>query len=170
MANPFSSHRLCLLVTLATVVSSVGCVSTPAINKFFLLDSEPAAEAAPLDPNTPHVTVMLIPTKGKTRRARVPLKEGMLVSDAIQQTKAAKKFRRESIEIMRPTPRDHRPLRMHVKYNQKSQRVSAGSDYALHPGDVIQVIEDNSNALDDMLGDAIGPLGAKAVQRSIPTI
>jgi|GEM_PF-3484820 len=171
MANRLPSLHLCHFVALAVLASSVGCASTPALNKFLLLDLEPEAETvAPLDPNVPHVTVMLIPSNGKTRKARVPVQEGMLVSDVIKQTKATKRFRRETINIMRKTPRDIRPLRMHVNYNQKRQRIAPGSDYALHPGDVIQVVEDKTGAIDDIIGDALGPLGAQAVKQSVPAL
>ena len=170
MASSLLVQRLSLLLVASTLLCSVGCASTPILNKFLLLDTDDAAEAKPLDPNTPHVTVMLVPAKGKMRRARIPFRDGMVVSDVVGQTKAMKRFKRENIEILRKTPRDIRPLRMHVKCDRKKQGISGGSDYALHPGDIIQVMEDKSGAVDDWLGNALGPIGAKAVQSSMPSL
>ncbi len=146
------------IFALVTVASSVGCSS---------LRSAPAVD--PLATGTETVTVsdpMIVVEmrSGEDREyLRAPLKESMLVQDALKGSGAINRFKRMNVVLVRQSPGGEK-LRLPVSYNSSARRVADANNYALHGGDWLEVSQDTSTTFDRMLEHALEPF--KPVMRS----
>ena len=104
----------------------------------------------------PHVRVEFHQEGKKPKLGILPIlgDEPMFVTDALAEVQAKKRYPRFTAEVYRPGPRGYE--RMAVRLENKHRRVPPLYDYALHAGDRLIIIRDNSTALDD-LGKS-GPL------------
>jgi hypothetical protein len=120
-------------------------------------------KAAPAQP-TASYQVYFVPHEGQAEQVTRTLSGTMHVQQALEQTGAAKKFRRIEVELVRPLPSGgfHR---IACDYDRANKQVTPEFDYALLPGDRIMVKEDPSTIVDDMLTSALGPLGTKLAGR-----
>jgi hypothetical protein len=80
----------------------------------------------------------------------MPLNDVTYVQQALDQTKALKKFRRVRLELYRELPQGG-GHKIPVQYDRGKKRIDPATDYAIHPHDRIVVTEDTSTVLDDML-------------------
>ncbi len=146
--------RTALLPVFALLLgSTVGCSilqDQPAMP----LTDDAATMAAASDPQ---VVVELKREKHETEYLRAPLKESMLVQDALKGSGAIQRFRRMDIVLVRQTPQGEK-LRLNVQYNPSTRRVVDENNYALHGGDWLEVTEDTSTALDRFVESAMTPL------------
>ena len=72
----------------------------------------------------------------------LPMSDPMYVQQVVEQSGAAKKFRRMKIEVMRPIKGQRQKLTS--KYAHEKGMVDPGYDYVLYPGDHIVIIRDES--------------------------
>jgi hypothetical protein len=147
-----------LVAALALAASFAGCTS---LGMGSLGNDEKKPVAA--EPTSTY-QVLFVPTEGRPEQIQRTLSGSMHVQDALEQTGAAKKFRRIQVELVRPLP-SGQFHRIQCDYDLGAKRVTPEFDYALLPGDRIVVKEDPTNMFDDMLGSALGPLGSKISNR-----
>ncbi|MHB8969098.1 MAG: hypothetical protein ACYC3X_03355 [Pirellulaceae bacterium] len=88
---------------------------------------------------------------------RAPLKENMLVQDALKGSGAISRFRRMDIVLVRETQNGQK-VRLPVKYEVAQQQVVDSNNYAMHAGDWLEVTEDTSTILERMIESATEPL------------
>lgn len=150
--------RFSLRLVSLSLLASAGCSTLPpAGGAAALLGENASAPAA-----TGFVHVTLVTEDGKTRVARVPHRDGMLVSDALTQTKAMKQFYRSNVQVRRPL-QDGNFVKMSVNYDRAKRRVEPSHDYALQAGDHVEVTEVSANLVDDLIGAVIGSSNTKTV-------
>lgn len=153
LATTAVTTRQRLLSVLAGCLCSVagGCGSLT------MFQSVEMPEATAPSQGTVHVEVR---ESGKEpKMAEMPLTGDMFVQQAVDFSRARRKFRRMHVTILRTTP-DGRPHRMECQYELAKRRVSPEFDYALFPGDRVIISEDTSNIFDDILDKAGGSMGA----------
>ena len=139
------------MLMLLTVIS-VGCSS---------LQTKPADPMASGSETTsitdPVVVVELRNGNDEREYLRAPLKDSMLVQDALKGSGAVNRFRRMEVVLVRHLP-DGGKLRLPVRYVSTSRRVANEHNYALHGGDWLEVTEDTSTTFDRMVDQALEPL------------
>jgi hypothetical protein len=94
---------------------------------------------------------------GPPTAKQLPLRDGMCVQDALNESGATKRLSRMEVLLMRTLPNGGQH-RMGIQF-KGSKRVRSEFNYALHPGDRIVVQKDDGNLLDDTLNSVLGPLG-----------
>ena len=104
----------------------------------------------------PMVVVELRTGSDKCDYLRAPLKDSMLVQDALKGSGAIQRFRRMDIALVRPVPGSEK-LRLPVRYDSSERSVVAEHNYALHGGDVLEVTQDTSTTFDRMIEHALQP-------------
>ncbi len=146
------------IFALLVVQGSVGCSS---------LQSAPAM---PLATDTETTTVddplVVVELRGggeKPDYLRAPLKESMLVQDALKGSGAIRRFKRMDIVLVRRAPGGQK-LRLPIRYNANLRRVVDENNYALYGGDWLEVTQDTSSSFDRMVEHALQPL--KPVMRT----
>ncbi|MGM0490484.1 MAG: hypothetical protein ACQESR_27480 [Planctomycetota bacterium] len=87
---------------------------------------------------------------------RAPLKEPMLVQDALKGAGAIDRFHRMDIVLVRNTPGGEK-LRLPVRFVSTTRRVADENNYALQRGDWLEVTEDTSTTFDRMIEQALQP-------------
>ena len=113
--------------------------------------------AEPTDDLRAMVVVELRNGKNGHEYLRAPLKENMLVQDALKGSGAISRFRRMDIVLVRETQNGQK-VRLPVKYEVSRQQVVDSNDYAMHAGDWLEVTEDTSTILERMIESATEPL------------
>ena len=110
-------------------------------------------------PSDPRAMVVVELRDGKNGREylRAPLKENMLVQDALKGSGAVSRFHRMDVVLVREAQNGEK-LRLPVKYDVTRQQVVDSNNYAMHAGDWLEVTEDTSTVLDRMLESATQPL------------
>jgi hypothetical protein len=140
-----SRQKSVLLLLVATwLVSTCGCAMK-------LWNADPAqAELADIA-SQPQATVYVEyhAASGKKSREEVPLQPNMTVQGLITQTKADKKFRRITVDLVRTTGGE--PHKLKITYLNEANRVDYTFDYALHPGDRLLIKQDTTSQLAAML-------------------
>ena len=139
-------------------VASTGCstLDSSVGDLFGGDDVKPVATPSP-GTDGPTIAVEFYPKKGQPERAFLPLDSATYVQDVLERTNAQRKFSRMKIQIHRRLPNGG-GHKFDIVYDRKKRRVKDGFDYALHPGDRLQITEDPTNSFDDML-QSIGGLG-----------
>jgi hypothetical protein len=141
------------MFAILTVASTVGC---SALNTGLSSSREQQAAAAPSDPQA-MVVVELLHGKSGHEYLRAPLKENMLVQDALKGSGAISRFRRMNVVLVREIQNGQK-IRLPVKYDTTKRQVVDTNNYALHAGDWLEVTEDTSTMLDRMIASATEPL------------
>lgn len=139
---------MCLVVTL---LAANGCAT------FNLTKSDsapPVAKVAEAYPPVPMIAVECHSASGKVKVEELPLEEGMTVSEALEKTKANKRFRRAFVDVQRT--HNGNTHKMPIDFNNGNNRVSHSTDYALHPRDRVMVREDSSTIVDDLMQKVLG--------------
>ena len=103
-------------------------------------------------------TVEVRPAKGEPIAKEQPLAGPLTVQEALEHTKANKKYRKFKLELHRPLP-DGRVHSMVLQYDRKAKHVDPEFDYAILPGDRVIVLEDTTTMLDEFLDAVSAPLG-----------
>ena len=144
-------------LALLTILSSTGCLITsprrPADLSKLTDEAQTSAKC----------TVVLQPARGKPDVVEMPLTEGASVQSALEFTKAARRFRRMDIHVLRlPPSQGGAPAeiqKMNVKYDRSQRMVDVLHDYTLHPSDRVVIKEDPSTIIDDMVQGIAGKMG-----------
>ena len=166
MSFPTERRRLTVLGVAAILSCFVGCSmfkeqTTPKLN------SEITKGPAPDAPPPAKYTVEIRPENGKPQAVEKTLTDQTYVQTALEQTGAAKKFQRATIEVFRPLPSGgwHK---MNLELDKDTHKVPPEYDYAVLPGDRIVVIEDTTTIMDDVMERALRPLGITPPKKKDP--
>jgi hypothetical protein len=103
-------------------------------------------------------TVELRSASGKSEGLARPLTGQLSVQEALEQTRAAKKFKRFNLELYRPLS-GGRWHRMVLEYDRAGRRVPPETDYSLLPGDRLVVVEDATTVIDDVVNGVLNRAG-----------
>lgn len=112
------------------------------------------------DLEAPSVRVVFQPLKGRASGVVVPYEEGMVTQSALDQSRAMKRFKRASMHVRRQVPGTQNVAKMKVDYDHRKKQVDPLFDYALYPGDTIEVVEEKHSPMADFVMTALGPMGA----------
>lgn len=135
-----------------TVACTCGCGSLAQ------RPQEPLAAATETSTVTDPMVVVELRDGGDDREyLRAPLKEPMLVQDALKGAGAIDRFHRMDIVLVRNTPGGEK-LRLPVRFVSTTRRVADENNYALQRGDWLEVTEDTSTTFDRMIEQALQPL------------
>jgi hypothetical protein len=166
MAMRMRRRRLTVLALLAVLSGLIGCAAfkeqaTPK------LSAEITPGPAPGAPPAAKYIVEIRPHESKPLAVEKTLAETTHVQTALEQTGAAKKFERATVEVYRPMPAGglHK---MTLEFDHENHRVPPEFDYAILPGDRIVITEDPSTFLDDIMQRALRPLGIVPPKKKDP--
>ena len=96
---------------------------------------------------------------GKPRTISVPVSGDTRVQDVLEASRAAGKFRRMDLMIVRPAPRDPQQMvKLVCHYDPGERQVTWDTDYAVLPGDRVIVTQDASTVVDDVAERLFGPM------------
>jgi hypothetical protein len=154
MATIASRTAGLLPVLMVLAAASLGCSSlqtSPAD-----LDSHAMMPPPEEEDSEPRIVVELRETEEEPVRLKAPLKEAMVVQEALEGSGALRAFRRMDIVVVRPVPNEM-PLRMPVNFDWVERQVSDATNYSLHPGDTVEVTEDSRTLFDRMVETAMEP-------------
>ena len=147
--NPRSA--LLRILALLLVAVSCGCGSLQQRS------AEPLATSTETSAVTdPTVVVELREGDDKREYLRAPLKQSMLVQDALKGSGAIHRFKRMDVVLVRSLPNGEK-LRLPVSFDASTRRVANEGNYALHGGDWLEVTEDTSTTFDRMIEHAMEP-------------
>ena len=148
---------LALCAAFALGLLAAGCAAPMAGADLWPELQPPKNAAAPTVQPGPTFTVEIVPEHGNAARVQFPHTPESHVQDALDQSRAVKKFRRMTVEVLRPdADGSGRVDRMAAKFNSGKRQVSMLTDYSLYPGDVVRVTEDTSTILDDIVEKSLG--------------
>lgn len=152
MATTRMISGLLVLGTALTVSATSGC---SALNTGLGASLEQQT-TAPTDGNG-MVVVELRRGENSREFLRAPLRENMLVQDALKGSGAISRFHRMNVVLVRKTPDGH-SLRLPVKFDVAKRQVVEMNNYALAAGDKLEVSQDTSTIVDRMIANALQPL------------
>ncbi|MCA9216619.1 MAG: hypothetical protein KDB27_26295 [Planctomycetales bacterium] len=136
-----------LLVASSLLVSSVGCATFGGLPGFSIgSDGDPA-------PASPHgVCTVEIRDGGKAEKTTIALTPESRVQTVLDESGAAKKFRKMKVYVVRQSPRHElEEVKLSSTVDAKTGKVTLETDYAIVAGDRVVVVEDRSTALDKTL-------------------
>lgn len=116
------------------------------------------AQQATLAPETPSYTVELRGLNKKTTEVTAALPRSITVQQALEQSKATKKFKRMQVAVARKSVETGQVEYFKVPFDKNKGSVDILHDYALQPGDRVVVIEDNGSMITDALEQATSPI------------
>jgi len=142
-----------LVLFAALTVSAAGGCSMLSTGLGTSLEQQAAASA-----NTNGMVVVEL-HRGENSREylRAPVKENMLVQDALKGSGAISRFHRMNIVLVRKTS-DGQTLRLPVKFDVAKRQVAEMNNYAIYGGDTLEVTQDTSTIVDRMISNAMQPL------------
>jgi hypothetical protein len=140
-----------VLLAVLTVSASGGC---SALHTGLGSSLEQQA-AAPVDPKG--MVVVELRREEKREFLRAPVKENMLVQDALKGSGAISRFHRMNIVLVRQTP-DGKTIRLPVKFDVSKRQVAEMNNYAIYGGDTLEVTQDNSTTVDRMFSSWMQPI------------
>jgi hypothetical protein len=148
-----------VVVALASLSGSLGCASlAPQESPKLTAEVVPGQAAGQPAFGASTYTVELRTSGGQSQTKQQELTGPLRVQEALEGTKADKKFKRFFVALDRPLP-DGRAHHMELTYDRGIKRLEPEYDYAILPGDRIVVTEDKSTVLDDLMERINGPLG-----------
>lgn len=155
-------YRRHLLLLVSACFATTGCTTlTPPIGDIFSMSGGQAAdesknpELAP-PPDVPSFVVEMRGANGESQKFNRPLTdETIYVQGVLVESNAMKHFGRVRIELWRTLPDGNGYHKLDIPYDRKLRTVPPGYDYAIHEGDRLILMKDDTSILDDMLG-AIG--------------
>jgi hypothetical protein len=156
------------VVVLMTAFGASGCAGLSTGELSLLGSAGDDAAAAKSDAaaiSLPKYSVEIYPDAGQPQRVEAALDGTTFVQGALEKTGATKRFRKMNVFVIRANSDGAGKHRMDVTYDSAKRRVASDTDYALHPGDRIVVVEDTSTFVEKMLGPMLGPLGAMGGRR-----
>lgn len=144
------------------LLSGCGALQTTTAPETMVADPETRVKASSEGPVTSEVTDPMVVVElreggEKPQYLRAPLKDSMLVQEALEGSAALDRFRRMDIVLVRSLG-GREKLRLPVKFDSRTRRVAAQHNYALHGGDWLEVTEDTSTTFDRMIEQALQPL------------
>jgi hypothetical protein len=153
--------QLPLLAALALAASlSTGCsMFQPRLSPELNAQVTPhGVEDGKIAPPPGNFTVEVQPAKGKPVAKEQPLAGPLTVQEALEHTKANKRFAKFNLELHRPLP-DGRMHRMVLKYDRQKKLVDPEFDYSVLAGDRLIVVQDTTTMFDEALEKISLPFG-----------
>ena len=147
-------------VAIALFAAIVGCQSVNTELGMLFGDvpaSQPPTAASSTKSDGPKFQLEIRESGKQPQLTQLPLPDVLYVQQLLEQSGAARRFRRMKIEIYRQLPGGG-GHRLDVAYDRATHRVPPGADYAIHPNDRIVVTEDTSTIVDDMIESIGGPI------------
>lgn len=153
-----------VLWTAAALSPFVGCATmdTPGGGLNKLAAGDPAAALKQPAAPAPTYTVEVRAQNGKPAIRTMPLTGPTLVQQALEQSGAAKRFRRIDVTLMRSSGDERHKLE--VRIDPKLGTVKPPYDYAVVPGDHLVVTENTATVFGDMFKD-VAPAFGRAARR-----
>lgn len=154
------SHFTLIAVLAMAAGCSTGCAMfQPKVSPELTASIAPnGVEDGKVEAPPGNFTVEVRPAKGKPIAKEQPLAGHLTVQEALEHTKANKKFKRFNLQLHRPLP-DGRVHSMILEYDRTAKLVDPEYDYAIQPGDRVIVIEDTKTMLDDFMEQVSMPFG-----------
>lgn len=158
-------HLFALAILVSAAITSTGCVKSlfpAAAGKQANPFQNAGAAGRMMQPPAiggPSCTVAIYSKGARPKEVKLPVTGQMFVQEALNKSGVSKRFNRMKVVLIRPRPYGKGRHKMDIKFRSGKKRVSLNSDYAIHPGDRLVVIEDNSTAFDDMIDKVTEPLG-----------
>jgi hypothetical protein len=150
------SRTLFMALAVGSLAATAGCASFS-----FPLGSAPLAKctdpAAVANGTQAMAIVELRPDGRDPKVYQMPLDSDMHVQDAIEKSRAKRKFRRMNVSVLRTSPEGRRH-KMDCRYESGKKRIAVQYDYALQSGDYIIITEDTSTIVDDMFAEISAPV------------
>ena len=142
----------CLILAILFLSGSAGCAVLSG-------QPDPLLQQQVADPSgaQPMVVVELRDGDSDKEYLRAPWTETMVVQDALKGSGAIHRFRHMHIVLVRETPSGQK-LRLPVQYDASKRRVVESNNYAMHPGDWLEVTRDTRTVFDRMIKSALEPL------------
>jgi len=135
---------------LVLLLGFCGCATAP-------LAEADVAQMTPDGANSPMFTVEIKPESGSVQQFDRPLTGEVWLQDVVTQSGAPKRFRRMNIEVQRRSA-NGQWAKMKAEVDRRTKKITIETDYAIHPGDRIVIVQDTSTAIDDVLGPFLGAL------------
>ena len=127
-------------VSLLLCVSGCATISAPWQDLFAASDTPPADAEERSTPDVPTYMVELQNGSKEPERYRLPLVDNnTYIQDVLEKSKAAKRFGRVTIQLWRPMPGEAGYQKLDVPFDRAARRVNPGYDYAVHPGDRLEI-------------------------------
>ena len=147
------TRALLLASAVGSLALTWGCASFPIGTPPLAACTDPAAVAN----GQQAMAVVEVRADGHDPKIyQLPLEAEMHVQDAIEKSRAQRKFRRMHVSVVRTSPEGRRH-KMDCRYEAAKRRVAMQYDYALQPGDYIVIAEDTTTMIDDMFEQISGP-------------
>ncbi len=166
MSLRMDSH-LSLITALALLAGlSTGCsMFQPRISPQLNAQVTPqGVEDGKVTPPPGNFTVEVQPTKGNPVAKEQPLVGPLTVQEALEHTKANKRFAKFNLELHRPLP-DGRMHKMVLKYDRQKKLVDPEFDYTILSGDRLIVVQDTTTILDEALDKITLPFGGPSMKK-----
>ena len=153
MSNPSYSHLVLLIVL---VSATAGCSITNSKKPKSL-----AGITGPDGQQANHGTCTVEFHRGgsKPSQLQIPLSDATTVQQVLVESRATKKFKKMNINVLRVDELTGRKVKMGVEYLPEKRHVVPHYDYVVRANDRVVVTEDNSSALDNVLGTFTKILG-----------
>ena len=104
-------------------------------------------------------TVEFRSASGSKDRVTLPYKPNMVISDALHESGAHRRFSGMKIRLKRATKDPLRYIPLDVEFNNSHARIEPMFDYAIYPRDYIVVLQDDTTPIDTAISDALTPFG-----------
>jgi hypothetical protein len=160
--------RLPLMLSAVALCSlAAGCsIFQPRVSPELSAQVTPeGVEDGKLQPPPGNFTVEVQPASGKSIAKEQPLVGHLTIQQALEHTKADKKFGKFNLELHRPLA-DGRWHKMVVKYDRQQKQVDPEFDYAIQSGDRLIVVQDTTTLLDEALDAVTLPFGGPSLKKS----
>jgi hypothetical protein len=149
-SSPCCSYAVRLVATLLTASLLTGCsalqLDPSGADLRWPGDPEVATQSAT---SAPAIKVEIRAAGRSPEFREVPLRDGMCIGDALDESGLTRRFRRMDLQLLRHN--QYGMAKMDSKYEHKMAKVHPRFDYALHAGDHLVVTEDTTTVLHDML-------------------
>ncbi len=121
-------------------------------------------EDGKLQPPPGNFTVQIQPEGGQPVAKEQPLVGHLTMQQALENTRADKKFKKFKLSLHRPLP-DGRWHKMVVRYDRDQKHVDPEFDYTVQSGDRLIVVEDTTTILDEALDAITLPFGGPSLKK-----
>ncbi|MCA9124832.1 MAG: hypothetical protein H6822_32145 [Planctomycetaceae bacterium] len=156
-------HLRHLSIILSLCFATTGCATlAPGVGDVFSVSKGTATNdlknSGPDNPelstaaDVPSFVVEMRGSNNESQKFTRPLTDdATYVQNVLVQSRALKHFGRVKMELWRLRPDGQGYHKLDVPFDRKKKMVPPGYDYAIHEGDRLVFMEDESNILDDML-------------------
>jgi hypothetical protein len=150
---------------MASLTAAAGCSMFQPKPELHAEVTPQGVEDGKLQPPPGNFTVEVQPEGGEPVAKEQPLVGHLTVQQALEHTRADKKFKKFKLELHRPLP-DGRWHKLVVKYDRDQKHVEPDFDYAIQSGDRLIVMQDTTTILDEALDALTLPFGGPSFRKT----